>query len=300
VALYTISENEEMIMASKKTMFGIALLAAMSVMAFSQEADDENVFESEQDQVLSQEVDGGSDSEVVAAEVFSQKANNFDAMPKNTIVVDIGPTIIGVGAGSVSNMVDMEGLSTKGFGIGVQYERQLLERLGVALKFTYLGVGAGIEVDYTNVNLDISSFSIEGIARYYPFGGTFFLGGMLGFAHMQLAASGKIEFDDDYGNSRAESISLNVGRGYFKLGAKLGWRIDFGRPGGFTFEPSIGYNAGIGVGKPLGESLANEISRIGGDQDAGDFEGLDKPFKLLEDLVFVGGPRLSLAFGWRF
>ena len=254
-------------MASKKTMFGITLIAAMSVMVFSQEADGENVFE---------------------------------AMPKNTIVVDIGPTIIGVGAGVAGNMVDMEGLSTKGFGIGGQYERQLLKRLGVALKFTYLGVGAGVEVDDTNVNLDISSFSIEGIARYYPFGGTFFLGGMLGFAHMQLAASGKIEFDGDTDTSSVEDISFNVGRGYFKLGAKLGWRIDFGRPGGFTFEPSIGYDVGIGVGKPLGQSLANEISRIGGDQDAGDFEGLDEPIKLLENFVFVGGPRLSLAFGWRF
>jgi len=238
---------------------------------------------------------------VAAGGVFAQ--TDFETMPKNTIVVDVGPTIIGAAFGAVGSAVGEEGLSSSGFGIGVQYERQILTQLSVAGRFAYLGAGVGIGDSFddagatvkTSLGVNLAAISLEAHARYYPLGEIFFLGGMLGFGNLSVGFSGEVAVKDENTNqSKKESVSFTASRGYFKLGARLGWRIDFGNQGGFTFEPSFGYDLALGVGNTLGKELE---SKIKGDVD---LSAMDEAFKILEDFIFVGGPRLTLAFGWRF
>jgi len=230
---------------------------------------------------------------LVAGGVFAQK---------NTITVDLGPTIVGAAFGAVGKMIGEEGFNTSGFGIGAQYEFQPFEKVSFAGRFAYLGLGVGYtEKDNSGfeakLNMDLNSFSIEGHARFYPFGETFFLDGMAGYGRLMANMSGQV-IVEEYGVSKRESVSLSPARNYIKLGAKLGWRITFGRSGsGFTFEPSAGYYFGIGMGNTIGKQLADHI---GNDIDEGDISGFDDAFGLLEKFILIGGPRVSLAFGWRF
>ena len=230
-------------------------------------------------------------------------------MPMNTITVDIGPTIVGAAIGMAGSIIGEEGLSSSGFGIAAQYERQILEKLTVAGRFSYLGGGLGlgmgtvkeqgVDVD-TSVSMKISSFSLEGHARFYPWAKAFFLDGMLGYGNMSANFSGTVVVKEDLTNTKkTESISYKASRSYFKLGAKIGWRIDFGKPGGFVFEPSFGYYGGIGIGDTLGKKLVDNIKK----DVEGNIENMsevEQMFTMLENFIFVGGPRLSLAFGWRF
>ncbi len=221
---------------------------------------------------------------------------DFDAMPKNTIIVDFGPTIVGAGIGAIGNTIGEDGVSSSGFGIAAQYERQLLRKVSVGLRFAYLGGGLGFAEEQSGLkaglNMKLSSFSLEGHVRFYPFAKTFFLDGMLGYAYMSAAFSGEVIGTSDYGVKVKEAVSFTASRNYFKLGAKLGWRIDFGKPGGFIFEPSLGYYGGIGIGDSLGKKLSAGVG-----EDISDF---DEAFTILENFIFIGGPRLTLSFGWRF
>ena len=233
-------------------------------------------------------------------------------MPANTITVDFGPTIIGAAIGAVGNIIGEPGVSTSGFGIAAQYESQVLYNLGIAGRFAYLGGGLGfaasdqgdgISTDAV-LELKLSSFSLEGHARYYPWARTFFLDGMLGYANLTTTFSGEVNVNVNkggYGGKQKESVSIEASRSYFKLGAKLGWRIDFGRPGGFVFEPSFGYYASIGLGDTLGKQLISGIQEkvgIGGEVD--DISDIDEMIGYIEQFIFVGGPRFALSFGWRF
>jgi hypothetical protein len=225
----------------------------------------------------------------IAGGAFAQEAE--ESMPMNTITVDIGPTIIGIGMGVAGRMLsgDEEGLSSSGFGIGLQYERQIFDQFSVAGRFAYLGGGIGYSEDGSSLGMKLSSFSLEAHARFYPGKArTFFLDGMLGYANMAVAFDGTFVNDD----GKKENVDFKVSRGFFKLGGKLGWRVDFGKPGGFIFEPSLGYYAGIGLGDTLGEKLSKELDE--------DVTELDEIFSLIQNFIFVGGPRISLAFGWRF
>ena len=40
-------------------------------------------------------------------------------------------------------------------------------------------------------------------------------------------------------------------------------------------------------------------SQVEGDVE-GDVEEIDKSFTTLETVIFIGGPRVTLSFGWRF
>ncbi|MDR0475618.1 MAG: hypothetical protein LBH43_18335 [Treponema sp.] len=234
---------------------------------------------------------------VVAGWAFAQ--TDFETMPKNTITLDFGPTIIGAAIGEIGKSMD-EGQSSSGFGFAAQYERQMLERVSVGGRFAYLGGGfsstAKEGVLEAVLELKLSSFSLEGHARYYPFGKTFFLDSMLGYASMSVKFSGElIGTDEGSGLKVKEEASLGASRGFFKYGIKLGWRINFGRDGGFTFEPSFGYYGGAGLGDTMGKKLSAHVKDIELDLD-----GLDDMFAILEDYIFIGGPRFALAFGWRF
>jgi len=251
-----------------------------------------------------------TDTDSAEAEVKTETA-----MAKNTVVVDIGPTIIGAVIGAAGGMLGGdESLSSSGFGIAAQYERQITEKFSVAGRFAYLGGGVGAEDSYTEkdpvtgatatvktgLGIDMSSYSIEGHARFYPSGRIFFLDGMLGFANMSVAFSGSMKGTVEVaGQKEEQKVDANVdaSQGFIKMGAKIGWRIS-PRKGGFTFEPSFGYSYGIGFGDTIGQQLSSQIKKkTGADIDEKSFDDI---FDIIEDFIFIGGPRLTLAFGWRF
>jgi hypothetical protein len=232
---------------------------------------------------------------VVVGGVFAQ--TDFELLPRTTVTVDFGPTIIGMAFGQAGKILGNDDLSSSGFGIAAQYERQISEQVSLAGRFTYLRAGWGFAENgnigiRTETNMKITSYSLEGHARYYPFkGNTFFLDGMLGYATMSTDLSGEAYITTS-GSQNINAIEFTAKRNYFKLGAKVGWRIDFGTPGGLIFEPSFGYYYGFGLGDTVGKQLSKKYG--------GNVEGVDDSFKLIEKYVFVGGPQLSLSVGWRF
>ena len=249
---------------------------------------------------------------VIAGGVFAQ---NFATMPKNTVTVDVGPTIFGFAfgqtgkiVGSIPALENFPEIKSSGFGIAAQYERQVLSKLSVAARGAYLGVGidgfnmgdtvqiSGINVDTSiNLDLDLTAISAEGHVRFYPFTGTFFVGGMLGYGNMTVGAKGTVVASNAGLGSISQPVNLSAPRNYAKLGARLGWRIDFGNPGGFVFEPSFGYDHAIGLGDSFVTQL---IGAVPG--DIRDLSDLEQAFNIIESYVFAGGPRLTLGFGWRF
>jgi hypothetical protein len=247
---------------------------------------------------------------LAAGGAFAQ--TDFETMAKNTVTVDIGPTIAGAFLSRAPGNVK-GGLTSYAFGIAAQYERQLFDKFSVAGRFAYLidalemgeyYIGQkGVE-EFTTLDIDIYSFSIEGHARYYPWGGEgglidgLFAAGMLGFAYMSVDYSGEMIGRI---NSKSDDFSLdgiNASQGYLKLGLKVGWRINFTKNGGFTFEPAIGYSFGIS-GDSIGQQLIKKIEKKE-DVHIRDEDDFKKRYDQIENIYFVGGPRVVLAFGWRF
>jgi hypothetical protein len=234
---------------------------------------------------------------LLAGGAFAQ--SDFASMAKNTVTVDLGPTILGLAVGMLPNfMPDLKDFNPKGFGFAGQYERQLSRPLSVALRGAYLSVGGGMnldEEDYTmKMDASIESFSVEGHVRFYPFAKAFFLDGMVGYANLKM--NGSISVEEKRPGGQKESHKIPVDRSYLKLGAKLGWRISFGKNGGFTFEPALGYSFPIGLGTPIGKQLADKYKE---EFDEGDISSITDMFSYVEQFG-VGGPRFSLAFGYRF
>jgi len=251
--------------------------------------------------------------------VFAQ--DDFSSMPKNAISVDIGPLLAGLSFGATSSMLggvgkmmgssaDIEkNFKTSGFGIGAQYERQLSESLSVAGRFAYMTMSTGMGLGSDNVanagiELGISSFSIEGHVRYF-FDESMFVDGMLGYANMTAGIKGSVDVD----SGSSVDVDFKVPRDYLKLGIKLGWRIDPGTPGGFFFEPAFGWNIGIGFGDTIVKKTMDVVAKETNSEIPGDVGSSisDSTQKLLDaitwgidNLIFVGGPRLVLAVGWRF
>ena len=239
----------------------------------------------------------------MATGAFAQ--SDFSSMPKNTVTVDFGPTIAGLAAGPLSStiesMVDnVSDIKTSGFSIAGQYERQLLRQVSVAGRFVY----GGYDADFTYTDdgipatpiLNLTSLAVEGHARFYPFGDTFFLDGMVGYAHLSTELSGKVVAM--IGSTPvAKEAKASAENNYLKYGAKLGWRITFGKNGGFTFEPAIGYYAGTALGDDLGKKVSAALSESVGAYDVVD---ISEPFTYLEKFIFIGGPRVTLAVGYRF
>jgi len=135
----------------------------------------------------------------------------------------------------------------------------------------------------------MTALSFQAYGRFYPFKGTFFLTGMLGYAMMVTDFSGKMVV----GGNEA-SLSESFTRGYFNFGAMVGWKINFG-DSRFYFEPSVGWFGALGLGDTFGTQLAKHF----GDDDF-DIKGFDKNFFNLEHFLFVGGPRVAITFGFRF
>jgi hypothetical protein len=224
----------------------------------------------------------------------------------NTVTVDFGPTIAGLVVNPLSSTIESKldniasDIKTSGFSIAAQYERQLLRQLSVAARFVYGGPKA--DFTYTDdgisarPNLSLTSLAVEGHARFYPFGETFFLDGMLGYAHLStklsgtiVAMVGSVPFEKE-----AKASAEND---YFKFGAKSGWRITFGKTGGFTLETAIGYYAQKALDDDLGKKIMTSLKGQLGGYSVFDFS---EYFTLLEQYVLVGGPRVTLALGYKF
>lgn len=222
---------------------------------------------------------------------------------KNTIVADVGPTILSLGMVEFAkSQLEGDGFEPTGFGIGVQYERQINNKFAIAGRFAYFGFGMqfskteGTETAHTGT--DIYAITVEAHARYYPFGGTFFLSGILGYTNMGIKASGSILVEDG-GTTEAVSANHTFSRDFVKLGAKLGWRIRSGKSnGGFTFEPSLGWDFGFSPSDTFGKQLVDYMNGEG--YELSDADGFDEIFNIIENFVFVGGPRVTLSFGWSF
>ena len=225
------------------------------------------------------------------------------AQALNTVTVDFGPTIVGALIGQIGSVIeslgdDIETSGSSGFGIGAQYERQISNLLSVAGRFAYLGGGMGLVYGDGPISarpdMSIRSFSVEGHARLYPLGDTFFFNGMLGYGNLSTSVSGTIEADV-FGVPVVQPVNATASRSYAKFGAKLGWRISFGSSGGFTFEPAIGYYGAMGLGKTLGDQIIDSLP-----EEAEGLGGADDMLKAIENYVFIGGPRLTLSLGYRF
>jgi len=136
--------------------------------------------------------------------------------PKNTIMVDMGllPSITGGIKGDTF------------WGTAIQYEKPISSNVSAAGRFEYREIGMSLR-DGNKANL--VSFSAEGHGRYFPGGNIFFLDGMLGYVICN--------YDDEV---------MNLTAHYFKLGAKLGWRIDLAQPFKLVLEPVLGYSRAIG------------------------------------------------------
>jgi hypothetical protein len=191
--------------------------------------------------------------------------NAAKVFPKNTITANAGLT--------ASTLIAWGIMGDTIFGAAIQYERQIVSKASAAGRFEYRGIGISSSDD-SRTNL--ASFSAEGHGRYYPEGDTFFLDGMLGYAFF---------------NYKNESINLMSH--YFKLGPKLGWRIDIGKPGGLVLEPSLGYY--FAIGKTNMEFFEDS------DETSVYFNRwLNRLWDYLIKGYFVGGPQICFGLGYRF
>ncbi|HCC37796.1 MAG TPA: hypothetical protein DEQ14_09350 [Treponema sp.] len=201
--------------------------------------------------------------------VYAEEIDTENPPPKNTVSIDIGA--IGYSL-LLTGVYNISGLSSMYSATGIQYERQLSEYVSLATLLGYTGIF------FFDSGSNISSFSVEEHIRYYPQRDTFFLDGMLGYGNMITQFNGK------------EPILSH----YFTVGGKLGWRIDFDKPGGLIFEPSFGYYGAFGK--------TNVSIELSGDNFWVNFLSFFQ--HALMDVVakyaLVGGPRFSLCLGYRF
>jgi len=198
--------------------------------------------------------------------VFSDDESEETVSPNNTITADVFLLY--------SNLVAWGIMGNYCFGTAIQYERQIVDSASVAIRLEYRGMG--ILTDDGSIT-NLTGLSAEGHGRYYlPAQDVFFIDGMLGYATFIFA------------DPEVFSVSH-----YFKFGVKVGWRIDFGKPGGLVLEPSLGHYFAIG---------RTNIKFLEGTDEQSVF--LNQFLNGLYDLIirgyFVGGPQISLALGYRF
>jgi len=247
---------------------------------------------------------------VIAGSIFAQ---SFASMPKNTVTVDVGPTVLALAFGQVVKIaeqipdIDIPDIDATGFGIAAQYERQLLSQVSVALRGAYLGLDLGLRYGSTDNGLSLNlagdmnlkAISAEAHVRFYPFAGSFFVGGMVGYGNLTMDLTGTVS-GTFMGGNRTDPLPSLGARNYAKLGARVGWRMDLGKPGGFVFEPSLGYDHAIGFDDSFSEKFQFSGDLANNTQVNVMVRDVGKVLDTLDSYVFAGGPRLTLGFGWRF
>ena len=144
------------------------------------------------------------------------------------------------------------------FGQGLQYEYQFHSNFSAGGRFEYKAFE------------NISSIAVHGFARYYPYAGAFFIDGMLG-----------------YGNIKYYETPLTH---HFSCYGRLGWRIDFGKPGGFVLEPSFGFFRFFGN---------NNIPKLNVEPSHW-ILAMALAGEAMVRLIYSGGPVFTIAAGYRF
>jgi len=207
------------------------------------------------------------------------------------------------------NGIEMDA-NVKGIGFAAQYEYQPFERMSLAARLAYLNFettmtskvtdGLPEDIGLTAVLIgDVTLSAAEGHIRTYPFAGSFFLDLVLGYTRLKLAFSGA-EFvessSEEYNYGRMELVKRDfyVSQGFFKPGLKLGWRINFGKNGGIIFEPAFNFCYAKRLGGP---SIVQQIlKKTNSKYD----KETDDAMKIIESFALIGGPGMSLSFGYRF
>ena len=231
---------------------------------------------------------------IIAGKVFAQD----EQTPKNVFTVDFVPVIFGGIAGISEGMFTLEGgepsgADISGIGIAVQYERQIKPKISVAGKFFYLGINfkiGGSSPWESSFIVDILTFSVEGHVRYYPYEKSFFLGCLLGYGYISYLGS--------MSGGGGSNMDISVHNNYLKTGVKVGWRTDFGTPGGFMFETSLGFDNAIRISDSTPVQL---IKKAEGDHELVTYiKENSSIINKLESLILVGGPRITISLGWCF
>ena len=145
-----------------------------------------------------------------------------------------------------------------GIAFSQQYESDQFNTLGLHLNL----IGAGAAFNYERsfnpnfsllgeISLDIIpvAFTLAAKARYYPFGRAFYLEMGAGYG-MTIGYVGLIA---GYANLIAEMFTFGLADTNWDvwmhgvvLTPGLGWKIDLGKPGGFTLPIGLGINIFLG------------------------------------------------------
>ncbi|MDR0314106.1 MAG: autotransporter outer membrane beta-barrel domain-containing protein [Treponema sp.] len=166
----------------------------------------------------------------------------------------------------------LTGFISSSFGIGLQYEFQINKNFSVGGRFEYKGLGIFSFDDNNHIGFfDTSSILVHAFGRYYPFTGTFFLDGMIGYANLKYQET-----------PLTHHLSYSV---------RLGWRIDFGKPGGFVLEPTFGYYS------LLGKNNLTYIERLPWLPILSTWALLGD---VMRDMMFLRGFVISIGIGCRF
>ena len=191
---------------------------------------------------------------IISGLLFANNDDQDKNMPRHTISIDALTTTVSLLSLPILNqsyVIDSYILMT-----AIQYEFQVNDKLGLAARFG---------VKHFKLEFEMTSLSAEGHIRFYPAGSAFYLGGLIGWAN--FTASNMPNFN------------------FITFGPRLGWRIDFGKPGGFIIEPSLGYTGALGD---------PDFSKYLEKEDMGGATGF-----LIQQYV-VGGFSINFAMGLRF
>ena len=209
---------------------------------------------------------------LTSGSAFADDEGRDTALPKNTFSVDVGKTAFLLLTSGIANITDFAS-STFIIGTAIQYERLVSKNVGLLLNYEY---GMFRFADDMMFNMQAHSVGVNW-RYYFSDMKVFFLEGALGYAHLNFYYA-------------TNSYEINPIIHYFKFGGKLGWKIDFNKPGGFVLEPAIGLY-GV-IGKPIKMGYEEDMPIMG------------RMLNILEN-IFVWGllngyTPFSLSLGYRF
>lgn len=137
-------------------------------------------------------------------------------------------------------------LGLAGLGAGLKYERMLNSNLslGADAYGNWVGIVFPTDVMKYHKQIGATDIGVNATVRFYPFGKAFYIGTGLGakglFSGARIDKDGNWTNDDwtytgsGVPNIENDYISYNIFG--FAVTPELGWRIDFGFPGGFFMD----------------------------------------------------------------
>ena len=219
---------------------------------------------------------------ILCANEIDNDGNTADETDADTLIITFPKNVITIDVGQAASLLLLTGMinSSDMFfftcGVAAQYERQITKKASVAGQFEY-------RIMEILDEWRMQAFSADVHGRYYPTKkNTFFLGGSLGYA--------AVLYDFSTPEQEIKSIAH-----YAKIGGKLGWRIDFKKPGGLVLEPALGLN--IVFGTRIKTGYEKDDDSIFGVLLGG---LLNSTYDFLARWALAGGFRFSLGLGYRF